>query len=86
MLGLYPSAHITLCHIFGNIVPHISPPETVSEVLVHLITPWVYGVLRVVALSQNLSTNLLVLQDADTLFQPQGALLVDSEVSSLALP
>ena len=80
MLGLDPSTGITFGYILSYVCPHIVPPKMIFEVLIHLGTPWMYGVFGVVTFVKDFLTDSFILGDTYSVLQPQGSLFVNSVV------
>jgi hypothetical protein len=61
MFSLDPSTNVTFSHKFRYVCPHVVPPETVLQVLVHLRAPRVYSVLGIMRLTYYLGMDPLIL-------------------------
>jgi hypothetical protein len=79
MIGLDPSARVTLRHISCNFPLYSRPPEVLLQVLIHLVGSWVDRVSRAMSLIHDLAAKLEVLWDHKAILEPQNSLGVLSE-------
>jgi hypothetical protein len=60
MIILNPSTRVTFHNIVSNLAPHTSPPELCLQIMIHLCTAWVDGILGCVSFIEYLLAQLMV--------------------------
>jgi hypothetical protein len=84
MICFDSSAGVTLWHILGYFSLHSCPPEILLQILVHLVGSRMNRIPWAVGLVHDLTTKLKVLQNHETVLEPQNSLSVLSEALSFS--
>jgi hypothetical protein len=79
VIGLDSSTGVTLGHVLRYFSLHSRPPEILSQVLVHLVRPWMDRVPGAMSFIHNLATKFKILWNYKAILEPQDSVGVFPE-------